>query len=99
MLAGLTQPVYRYSVDAVRIIYGRGSGETAYLSIDDTTSSLSGAMLLMGIAAGNFEFEHVIMNARPASAMFPALLAVASAYHETGEEFLVAMAVGYEFAT
>jgi 2-methylcitrate dehydratase PrpD len=53
----------------------------------------------MGIAAGGFEFEHVISNAHPASAMYPALLSVASAYPKTGEEFLVAMAVGYELAT
>ena len=99
MLAGVVQPVYQSAVEVVGITYGHGSGEAIHLAIDGTASSLSGAMLLNGIAAGDLEFEHVVSNAHPASAMFPALLSVASAFHKTGEELLVAMAVGYELAT
>jgi hypothetical protein len=47
MLASIVQPVYRSAVDGVGITYGSGSGETARLSIDGTTSSLSGVKLLM----------------------------------------------------
>ncbi|KIX95942.1 uncharacterized protein Z520_08197 [Fonsecaea multimorphosa CBS 102226] len=99
MLAGLVQPVYRSAVKVVNITYGPGSTHAAYTAIDGTVSSLSGQMFLMGLAAADFEFEHVINNAHPASAMFPALLSVAAAHHKTGTELFTAMAVGYELAT
>ncbi|OAP62383.1 hypothetical protein AYL99_04586 [Fonsecaea erecta] len=99
MLAGSVQPVYLSAVKAVNITYGTGSAHAAYTALDGTVSSLSGQMFLMGLAAADFEFEHVISNAHPASAMFPALFCVAAAHHKTGPELLTAMAVGYELAT
>ncbi|KAH8807150.1 hypothetical protein F5884DRAFT_899597 [Xylogone sp. PMI_703] len=98
IISGLVQPVYRSAVTAVRITYGHSSGEETYITVDGTPSSLSGAILLNGLTAGDFEFEHVISNAHPASAVFPALLTVAAAHHKTGEDFLVAITVGYELA-
>lgn len=95
MLAGVVQPVYKSAVEAIHTTYGYG-GNTSFLAIDGTATSLSGAMLLNGIAAGDFEFEHVIENSHPASSMFPALFAVAASQHKSGLEFLTAMAVGYE---
>lgn len=80
---------------SVRISHGSGD----YAAIDGTRTSLSGAAFLHGVAAGNFEFEHVIRTTHPASAMLPALLTVASAHNKSGEDFLVAMAVGYELST
>ncbi|EXJ63613.1 uncharacterized protein A1O5_11374 [Cladophialophora psammophila CBS 110553] len=99
MLAGSVQPVYRSAIKAVDITYGTGSTHAAYTALDGTVSSLSGQMFLLGLAAADFEFEHVIQNAHPASAMFPALLCVAAAHHKAGKELLAAMAVGYELAT
>jgi 2-methylcitrate dehydratase PrpD len=96
MLAGAVQPVYLSSVEAVKLTYGNNGHATA---VDGTTTSLSGAMFLNGIAGGDFEFEHVTANAHPASAVFPALLTVASRYKKSGKQLLTAMAVGYELAT
>ncbi|KAK5945842.1 hypothetical protein PMZ80_003050 [Knufia obscura] len=98
MLTGSVQPIYRSAVEMVHWTYGNDSSQ-AYSAIDGTTTSLSGQMLLMGFAAGDFEYNHIIEAAHPSSTVFPALLSVAAAYHKTGEELLTAMAVGYEFAT
>ena len=99
MLVGSVQPIYLSAANVVKVFNGNGSESTAITAIDGTKTSLSGAMLLNGVAAGDFEFEHVISGAHPASAVFPALLTMASRYQKSGEELLVAMAVGYEIAT
>ena len=95
MLAGCTQPVFQSALSAVSRFYESGTCS----SIVGTSVPLSGAILLDGIAAGNFEFEHVIRNAHPASTIFPALLVLASVNHCSGKDFVAAMAVGYELAT
>ncbi|KAK4504589.1 hypothetical protein PRZ48_005505 [Zasmidium cellare] len=89
-------PVYQAAARMAKITYGSGGEHETYSAIDDTRTSLSGAAFLNGVAAGCFEFEHVISTTHPASAMFPALLTVAAAYHKTGEQLLTAMVVGYE---
>ncbi|KIW96692.1 uncharacterized protein Z519_02083 [Cladophialophora bantiana CBS 173.52] len=99
MLVGSVQPVYRSAVKAVEITYGTGSTHAAHTTLDDTVSSLSSQMFLLSLAAVDFEFEHVIQNAHPASAMFPALLCVPAAHYKTGKELLTAIALGYELAT
>ncbi|KAF2168689.1 hypothetical protein M409DRAFT_53322 [Zasmidium cellare ATCC 36951] len=98
-LCGVVQPVYQATTRMVKLTYGYGGNGSAYSAIDGTSTSLSGAAFLNGVAAGCFEFEHVISTTHPASAMFPALLTVAAAYHKSGEELLTAMAVGYELCT
>lgn len=99
MLAGSVQPVYRSAVEGVKLTYGTGVSQNGtYLALDGTATCLSGQMFLLGLAAADFEFEHVVANAHPASAMFPALLAVAAAHHKSGSALLTAMAVGYELA-
>jgi 2-methylcitrate dehydratase PrpD len=98
MLTGSFQPIYRSAVETVKWTYGNDTSR-AYTAIDGTSSSLSAQILLMGFAAGDFEYNHIIEGAHPSSTVFPALLGVAAAYHKTGEELLTAMAVGYELAT
>lgn len=99
MLAGAVQPTYRSALEATKFTYGSSHGKAIYRTIDGTVTSLSGQMYMMGIAAGDFEFDHVIQASHPSSSMFPALLCVAAAYHKSGKDFLTAMSVGYEFAT
>jgi 2-methylcitrate dehydratase PrpD len=99
MLAGTAQPVYQYALRAITISHGSGSDNTSYVTLDGTETSLSGQMYMMGFAAGNFEFEHVVSASHPASAVFPALLCVAASNHKSGKELLSAMAIGYEYAT
>ncbi|KAK5165088.1 uncharacterized protein LTR77_009185 [Saxophila tyrrhenica] len=99
MLAGSVQPVYHSAAKAIRFTHGLGSPDASYTALDGMNTSLSGQMFLMGLAAGDFEFEHTIEGATPASSVFPALLSLSAAYNKTGEEFLAAMAVGYELAT
>ncbi len=79
--------------------HGAGGVDSTYTALDGTNTSLSGQMLLMGWSAADFEYEHTIEGATSASSVFPALLCVAAAHHKTGEEFLAALAVGYELAT
>ncbi len=100
MLAGSVQPVCQSAAQAIESTYGSGSSfNKSYTALDGTNSSLSGQMFLTSLAAGDFEFEHIIEGAHPASAMFPTLLCVADAHHKTGEDLLAAMAIGYGFAT
>ncbi|CAJ2509375.1 Uu.00g144010.m01.CDS01 [Anthostomella pinea] len=100
MLAGLVQPVYRRAVSTITHTHGTGGpGNHTYAALDGTTTSLSGQLFLASLAAGDFEFEHVIENSHPASAVLPAVLCIAAAHHKGGEEFLTALAIGYEFAT
>jgi 2-methylcitrate dehydratase PrpD len=100
MLAGTAQPIYQSALQGIKIFHhGSGSGNSSYLTLDGTETSLSGQMYMMGLAAGNFEFEHVVSASHPASAVFPALLCVAAANHKSGKELLSAMAIGYEYAT
>ncbi|KAF2158626.1 hypothetical protein M409DRAFT_34837, partial [Zasmidium cellare ATCC 36951] len=95
MLAGVIQPVFVSAAKAVLQTHSAGD----LPAINNVKTSLSGAMLLNGIACGDFELEHVIANAHPASAVLPALLTVAAQARSSGPEFLTAMAVGYEVAT
>jgi 2-methylcitrate dehydratase PrpD len=99
MLSGITQPIYQSALQATKISHGNGSGNVSYTTLDGTETSLSGQMYMMGFAAADFEFEHVVSASHPASGVFPALLCVAASEHKSGKEFLSAMAVGYEFAT
>jgi 2-methylcitrate dehydratase PrpD len=95
MLAGMVQPVYRSALEAMALSHGVNG---TYTTLDGTNTSLSGRMYMMGLAAGDFELEHVIEASHPASSVFPALLCVAAAHHKSGKDFLSAMAIGYEYA-
>jgi 2-methylcitrate dehydratase PrpD len=99
MLSGIVQPVYRSALEAIEFSHGSSSANATYTTLDGTNTSLSGQMYMMGLAAGDFEFDHVIEASHPSSSMFPALLCVAAAFHRSGKELLSAMAIGYEFAT
>ncbi|KFA55980.1 hypothetical protein S40293_04037 [Stachybotrys chartarum IBT 40293] len=98
MLSGAVQPVYQSAKKAIEISHGV-SGNSTYATLDGTQTTLSGQMYMMGLAAGAFEFDHVIEGSHPSSSVFPALFCVAAAYGKSGKDLLSAMAVGYEFAT
>lgn len=99
MLAGSVQPVYQSTAQAITRTYGHGATGAAYIALDGKNSSLSGQMLLMGLSSSDFEYEHNIEGAQPASAVLPSLLCLAAEHHNTGKEFLAALGVGYELAT
>jgi 2-methylcitrate dehydratase PrpD len=100
MLSGTVQPVYQSALEAIKLLHGSSSGRNiTYTTLDGTHLSLSGQMYMMRLAAGDFEFDHVIEASHPSSSVFPALLCVAAAYHKSGRDFLSAMAIGYEYST
>ena len=96
MLAGTVQPVYQSALEAMTFSHG---GNGTYTTLDGANTSLSGQMYMMGLATGDFEFDHVIEGSHASSSVFPALLCVAAAYHKSGKDLLSAMAIGYEYAT
>ncbi|KAL4879855.1 hypothetical protein BJY04DRAFT_219663 [Aspergillus karnatakaensis] len=98
LLCGLVQPTYTLSLKAITTIHGTG-GSHPLLALDGSSSSLAGVMYLNGIAAGNYQFEHVIRHAHPASSVLPALFTVASTFNTSGSDLLTAMAVGYEISS
>ncbi|KAI3551758.1 hypothetical protein CABS01_04565 [Colletotrichum abscissum] len=67
-------------------------------AIDGSETTIFGAMYLNGIAAGALQIEHVVLNAHPSSSVLPALLVYASTRNTntSGEDFLTALAAGYE---
>ncbi|KAL2877924.1 hypothetical protein SGCOL_006874 [Colletotrichum sp. CLE4] len=83
--------------EALTSIHGNG-GPQSVAAIDGTETTIFGAMYLNGIAAGAFQVEHVVLNAHPSSSVLPALLVYASTSNTatTGEDFLTALAAGYE---
>ncbi|KAG7048655.1 MmgE/PrpD family protein [Colletotrichum scovillei] len=97
MLTGMVQPVYKSSTEALTTIHGNG-GPQSVAAIDGSETTIFGAMYLNGIAAGAFQIEHVVLNAHPSSSVLPALLVYASTRNTTttGEDFLTALAAGYE---
>lgn len=97
VFCGLGSQLYSSSVEAVQFVHGYGNGSLA--AFDGSESSLAGVMYLNGIAAGLFQYEHVIRHAHPASSVFPALFTVAAQQHSAGEDFLTALAVGYEISS
>ncbi|KAK1465957.1 hypothetical protein CMEL01_11949 [Colletotrichum melonis] len=97
MLTGMVQPVYKSSTEALTSIHGNG-GSQSVAAIDGSETTIFGAMYPNGIAAGAFQIEHVVLNAHPSSSVLPALLVYASTRNTTttGEDFLTALAAGYE---
>lgn len=92
LLAGAVQPVHADVAKAMNIATGSGTVE----AVGGAKVPLSTAVLLDGICAADFEFEHVNPNSHPASSTFPAILALAAERHCSGKELLTAMAVAYE---
>ncbi|KAK1497186.1 hypothetical protein CCUS01_13225 [Colletotrichum cuscutae] len=97
MLIGMVEPVYKSSTEALTNIHGNG-GPQSVVSIDGSETTIFGAMYLNGIAAAAFQIEHVVLNAHPSSSVLPALLVYASTRNTntSGENFLTALAAGYE---
>jgi 2-methylcitrate dehydratase PrpD len=92
MLAGTRQPVHRMVCNALAGALGEGSVG----SVGGPKLSLSGAILLDGVAAADFEFEHVMAATHPASAAVPALLALAAERDLDGHALMTATIVAYE---
>jgi 2-methylcitrate dehydratase PrpD len=92
MLAGATQPVHRLVREGLAGVLGPG----VVHSVGGPQLSLSGAILLDGLAAADFEFEHVMAATHPSSAAFPALLALASEYDLEGHALIAATIMAYE---
>jgi 2-methylcitrate dehydratase PrpD len=95
MLVGAVQPVHRDT--AIGLMQAHGAGATA--AIGGAALPLSASVFLDGVAAADFEFEHVTTNTHASSTVFPAIFALAAREKCSGREFLEAMVVGYEVAT
>ncbi|KAK1506849.1 hypothetical protein CTAM01_03181, partial [Colletotrichum tamarilloi] len=97
VLTGMVKPVYKSSTEALTTIHGN-SGPQSVAAIDGLETTIFGAMYLNGTAAGALQIEHVVLNAHPSSSVLPALLVYASTRNTntSGEDFLTALAAGYE---
>jgi 2-methylcitrate dehydratase PrpD len=58
--------------------------------------TVSQAALVNGVMVGGFESEHVGHTSHPAGTVTPAALAIAERDHSSGQDFLLATALGYE---
>jgi 2-methylcitrate dehydratase PrpD len=94
-LVGTRQPAYQSVADALADSYG--TGESPLIGTG-RAAALPAAVLLNGVAIGDFEYEHVGSNAHPAASVFPAVLALTAKLGRSGRDLLTAMVVGYEVA-
>jgi 2-methylcitrate dehydratase PrpD len=94
-LVGTRQPVYAKAAEGLR--QAAGLGDAALIGSPERTS-LTAAVLLNGVAIGDFEYEHVGYSSHPAASVFPAVLGLTRHLGRTGADLLTAMVAGYEIA-
>lgn len=96
-LAGRAAPTARIAADYATAVH---PGDAATALLDGRKLSSPGAAWANGVLANALDFDdgHRLVKGHPGANVIPAALAVAEATRASGDDFLGAVAVGYEVA-